>query len=85
MPKGSLPVLVGVGQAVSHWDGTQPASEAPSPHSLNVDATRVALADAGIVPEIPAEPTPAHNEGQVSDLPDRVVEDAQAPTNAPQN
>lgn len=48
MPKGSLPVLVGVGQAVSHWDGTQPASEAPSPHSLNVDATRAALADAGI-------------------------------------
>ncbi len=48
MAKGALPVLVGVGQSVSHWDGSQPASEAPSPHTLNVDATNAALADAGI-------------------------------------
>lgn len=48
MSNGALPVLVGVGQTVSHWDGTQAAADAPSPHSLNVDATRAALADAGI-------------------------------------
>lgn len=48
MSNGALPVLVGVGQTVSHWDGTQAPADAPSPHSLNVDATRAALADAGI-------------------------------------
>jgi len=48
MAQGAMPVLVGVGQAVSHWDGTQPASEAPSPHTLNVEATEASLADAGI-------------------------------------
>nr|WP_070958521.1 acetyl-CoA acetyltransferase [Hyphomonas sp. Mor2] len=48
MAKGAIPVLVGVGQAVSHWNGSQPADEAPSPHTLNVDATKAALADAGV-------------------------------------
>ncbi|MEM7459689.1 MAG: acetyl-CoA acetyltransferase [Pseudomonadota bacterium] len=48
MSNKALPVLVGVGQAVSHWDGTQSPSEAPSPHSLNVEATQAALTDAGI-------------------------------------
>ncbi|MEM7638740.1 MAG: acetyl-CoA acetyltransferase [Pseudomonadota bacterium] len=48
MSKGALPVLVGVGQAVSHWDGSQSPEDAPSPHSLNVEATEAALADAGV-------------------------------------
>lgn len=48
MAQGSMPVLVGVGQVVSHWDGSQPIDEAPSPLSLCVDASKRALADAGI-------------------------------------
>lgn len=48
MAQGAMPVLVGVGQSVSHWDGSQSAAEAPSPHTLNVEATTAALADAGI-------------------------------------
>lgn len=48
MPKGSMPVLVGVGQSVSQWDGTKGAEGAPSPLSLCVEASRAALADAGI-------------------------------------
>lgn len=48
MPKGAMPVLVGVGQAVSQWDGSNGPEGAPSPHSLNVEATEAALEDAGI-------------------------------------
>ena len=48
MPKGAMPVLVGVGQAVSQWDGSNGPDRAPSPHSLNVEATKAALKDAGI-------------------------------------
>lgn len=51
MSEAIMPVLVGVGQTVSHWDGSQTAADAPSPQSLNVDATRAALADAGISAE----------------------------------
>lgn len=40
------PVLVGVGQTVSHWDGVDIAA-APSPVGLTVIASRAALADAG--------------------------------------
>jgi len=40
------PVLIGVGQTVSHWDGLDPAT-APSPVSLCVAAARAALADTG--------------------------------------
>lgn len=47
MAKGSIPVLVGVGQAVSHWDGTNGAADAPSFISLAVEAAKRALADAG--------------------------------------
>lgn len=43
----STPVLVGVGQIVSHW---RPGSDeaAPSPQSLRAEATRRALADSGV-------------------------------------
>jgi len=48
MPKGSIPVLVGVGQFTSHWDGTKGPDGAPSPKSLCVTASETALEDAGI-------------------------------------
>jgi len=48
MPKGTMPVLVGVGQVTDHWDGTQGPEEAPSPKRLCVKASEIALADAGI-------------------------------------
>lgn len=47
MAKGDLPVIVGVGQTVSHWDGTNGIEGAPSPLSLMVDASKAALGDAG--------------------------------------
>jgi acetyl-CoA C-acetyltransferase len=40
------PILVGVGQTVSHWDGTDVAA-APSPVSLAAVASRAAIADSG--------------------------------------
>lgn len=48
MPKGAMPVLVGVGQVTSQWDGTSGAAGAPSPNSLCVEASQIALNDAGI-------------------------------------
>lgn len=48
MLKGAMPVLVGVGQVTSQWDGTSGAAGAPSPNSLCVEASQIALNDAGI-------------------------------------
>lgn len=48
MAKGSMPVLVGVGQVTDHWDGTSGPEGAPSPNSLCVSASQIALEDAGI-------------------------------------
>ncbi|MGH1422169.1 MAG: acetyl-CoA acetyltransferase [Hyphomonas sp.] len=48
MNKDKLPVLVGVGQSLSQWDGTNGPAGAPSPLSLMVDASKAALADAGV-------------------------------------
>lgn len=48
MTKGSMPILVGVGQAMSEWDGSSGADGAPSPLSLAADASRAALSDAGV-------------------------------------
>lgn len=48
MTKDNLPVLVGVGQSLSQWDGTKGPAGAPSPLSLMVDASKSALADAGV-------------------------------------
>ena len=47
MAKGDLPVLVGVGQSLSQWDGTSGPDGAPSPLSLMVDASRAAISDSG--------------------------------------
>ena len=47
MAKGDMPVLVGVGQSLSQWDGTSGPDGAPSPLSLMVDASKAALADTG--------------------------------------
>lgn len=47
MAKGDLPVLVGVGQAMSQWDGKSGPAGAPSPLSLMADASKAALADTG--------------------------------------
>ena len=48
MARGDMPVLVGVGQTVSHWDGAAGPAGAPSPLSLATDAAKAALADAGL-------------------------------------
>lgn len=48
MAKGAMPVLVGVGQITSHWQADLPVDQAPSPKSLCVDATKIALSDAGV-------------------------------------
>lgn len=47
MAKADLPVLVGVGQSLSQWDGTSGPDGAPSPLSLMRSASEVALADCG--------------------------------------
>jgi acetyl-CoA C-acetyltransferase len=47
MAKGDLPVLVGVGQSLSQWDGSAGPAGAPSPLSLMVNASKQALADTG--------------------------------------
>ncbi len=47
MAKGDLPVLVGVGQSLSQWDGTSGPDGAPSPLSLMVDASKAAMTDTG--------------------------------------
>ena len=47
MAKGDLPVLIGVGQSLSQWDGKAGPVGAPSPLSLMTDASKAALADTG--------------------------------------
>ena len=46
MAKGSMPVLVGVGQSVSHWEASEGADSAPSFVSLAIEAAGRAIADA---------------------------------------
>ncbi|WP_233356274.1 acetyl-CoA acetyltransferase [Henriciella aquimarina] len=48
MAKGAMPVLLGVGQSMSQWDGRDGAEGAPSPLSLARDAATAALEDAGV-------------------------------------
>ena len=48
MAKGAMPVLVGVGQSMSQWDGRSGPDGAPSPLSLARDASKAALKDAGV-------------------------------------
>ena len=47
MPNGSMPVLVGAGQSISHWDGTGDPASAPSALKMAVEASENALKDAG--------------------------------------
>ncbi|WP_291196776.1 acetyl-CoA acetyltransferase [Hyphomonas sp.] len=47
MAKGDLPVLIGVGQSLSQWDGKAGPAGAPSPLSLMTEASKAALADTG--------------------------------------
>jgi len=47
MAKGDLPVLIGVGQSLSQWDGKTGPAGAPSPLSLMAGASKAALADTG--------------------------------------
>lgn len=47
MPKGSIPVLIGVGQTVSHWTPEDGVDVAPSFLSLAVEAASRALQDTG--------------------------------------
>lgn len=47
MPKGSMPVLVGAGQSVSHWDGSGGPATAPSALRMAVEAAEAAFKDAG--------------------------------------
>ena len=47
MTKGDIPVLVGVGQTVSHWIADEGAEAAPGFLSLAVEAAGRALRDAG--------------------------------------
>lgn len=48
MSASRMPVLVGVGQVVDHWQASDGADKAPSPLSLATTASRRALADAGL-------------------------------------
>jgi acetyl-CoA C-acetyltransferase len=47
------PVLIGVGQAVSHWDGAE-AVQAPSPASVRLAAAEAALQDTGAAERVVA-------------------------------
>ncbi len=47
MAKNAMPVLVGAGQAMSQWDGSQGANGAPSPLSLMAEAAKAAFGDCG--------------------------------------
>ena len=79
----SMILLVGLASIIgTQADRTEESSvpeAAPTTEPTEAPPQRDPLADAGIVPEIPAEPEPEEEEGQVEDLPDPVVEDA-APT-----
>lgn len=47
MSEADLPILVGIGQSLSQWDGSAGVEGAPSPLSLMVDASRQAIVDTG--------------------------------------
>ena len=86
---GSMVLLIGLANALgSQADLNEELAvpeAAPTTEPTEAAPQRDPLADAGIVPEIPAEPSPSPTEGQVEDLPNPVVEDSQARTNAPPN
>lgn len=86
MAKGAIPVIVGVGQVTDHWDGSEGAAGAPSPKSLCVSASELALKDAGLsASEIDAIavvrifedsiPGDRHPHGHNSNLPGTIARD----------
>ena len=81
---GSMVLLIGLASVLGNQaDLTQERAvpeAAPTTEPTEAPPQRDPLADAGIVPELPADPTPEPEEGQVDDLPDPVVEDSQATT-----
>ncbi len=48
MSRDLTPVLIGVGQSVSQWNGTQGVDGAPSVLSMMVDAAKAAVSDTGL-------------------------------------
>ena len=80
---GAMVLLIGLASVLGNQaDLTEELAvpeAAPTTEPTETAPQRDPLADAGIVPEIPAEPTPEPEEGRVDDLPDPVVDDAQAP------
>ena len=81
---GSMVLLIGLASVLGNQaDLTEELAvpeAAPTTEPTEAAPQRDPLADAGIVPEIPAEPTPEPEEGRVDDLPDPVAEDPAAPT-----
>ena len=78
---GSMVLLVGLAsiigsQADRAEEGAVPEA-APTTEPTEAAPQNDPLADAGIVPEIPAEPALEEGDIQVEDLPDPVVEDAE--------
>ncbi|BDI60464.1 hypothetical protein [Qipengyuania nanhaisediminis] len=83
---GSMILLIGLASALGNQaDRTEELAvpeAAPTTEPTESAPQRDPLADAGIVPEIPADPAPGSGDGQVSDLPDPVVEDSTPTSNA---
>lgn len=79
---GSMVLLIGLASVLGNQaDLTEELAvpeAAPTTEPSDAAPQRDPLADAGIVPEIPSEPAIEPEEGRVDDLPDPVVEDAQA-------
>ena len=80
---GSMVLLVGlasiIGSQADRAEESAVPEAAPTTEPTEAAPQSDPLADAGIVPEIPADPEPEEEEGQVEDLPDPVVEDAAPP------
>lgn len=84
---GSMVLLIGLASVLGNQadlteEGSVPEA-APTTEPTDTVPQRDPLADAGIVPEIPAEPSAAPEDGRVDDLPDSVVGDARANNNGP--
>ena len=96
MAKGDLPVLIGVGQSLSQWDGKAGPAGAPSPLSLMAEASKAALADTGAANIAAAIDTiavvrifedsvgrAAHPHGHNTNLPGTLARETAQPTRLP--
>ncbi|MEM7780174.1 MAG: hypothetical protein AAF697_07285 [Pseudomonadota bacterium] len=76
---GAMILLVGLASIIGNQaDRTQESAvpeAAPTTEPTEAPPQRDPLADAGILPDIPVEPEPSEDEGQVEDLPDPVIDD----------